>query len=63
MTKTCLNCERTEQEIPLLNLNYRDETLLICPRCLPLLIHKPEKLVNKIPGIENLKGLDPSHEH
>ncbi len=53
--KTCLNCDRTEVQIPLLGMQFRGETIQICPQCLPLLIHKPEKLVGKLPGMDILK--------
>jgi hypothetical protein len=59
--KTCLNCERTEEQIPLLNMQFRSETVYICPQCLPLLIHKPEKLADKLPGLQ--PGTPAEHEH
>ncbi|RME88212.1 MAG: hypothetical protein D6770_07540 [Anaerolineae bacterium] len=59
MTSTCLNCGRDEREVPLLSLHYRDRTLHICPQCLPLLIHSPERLIGKFPGAEALHPADP----
>ncbi|MBC8334953.1 MAG: hypothetical protein HQ525_04575 [Anaerolineae bacterium] len=61
MTKSCLNCEKTEEEIPLLDLHYQSGKLFICPQCLPILIHKSEKLVDKLPGAENFG--DAEHHH
>jgi hypothetical protein len=61
MTKKCLNCDRTENEIPLMTLAYREETLFICPQCLPVLIHKPQDLAGKLEGAENFPA--GSHEH
>ena len=58
MTKTCLNCEKTEEEIPLLDLHYQSGKLFICPRCLPQLIHKPANLVGALPGAENIQPAD-----
>ncbi len=58
MTHTCLNCGRSEQEIPLLTLDYRGQALRICPQCLPLLIHKPERLIGKLPGAETLQPVN-----
>lgn len=46
----CLNCNKTEQEYPLLKLTYQGKELYICPQCLPILIHKPYELAGKIPG-------------
>ena len=48
----CLNCEKSEQEIPLLRMRYQAEDVYICPQCLPILIHKPEKLAAKLPGMD-----------
>lgn len=56
---TCLNCNRTEEQIPLLNLNFKGGEQHICPQCLPLLIHKPQVLAEKLPGIEAI----PPAEH
>lgn len=56
--KTCLNCARTEEKIPLFDLQYQGKAFYICPQCLPLLIHKPEKLVDKLPGMELTRPVD-----
>ena len=48
--RSCLNCNRTEQEHPLLKLAYQGGELYLCPQCLPILIHKPHQLADKIPG-------------
>jgi len=58
---TCLNCERTEDQIPLLTLLFRSETVYICPQCLPVLIHKPEKMAGKLPGMDATQPVE--HEH
>ena len=50
----CAYCQRTGDEVPLLTLNYQEKTSWICPQHLPVLIHKPEKLIGKVPGVENL---------
>lgn len=55
----CLNCGKTEQQIPLLNLNFKGEDKHICPQCLPILIHKIHLLTDKFPGME----VAPSAEH
>jgi len=51
---TCLNCGCSANEIPLLALEYRGVMYSICPHCLPSLIHKPQNLAEKLPGLENL---------
>lgn len=59
--KTCLNCERTSEQIPLLLLEYQAQTYSICPQCMPTLIHKPQALAGKLPGSENLSPADHAH--
>lgn len=57
----CLNCNKTEQEIPLLKMRYQQADVYICPQCLPVLIHKPANLAEKLPGLENVQP--PQHEN
>jgi hypothetical protein len=40
-------------------MQFHGKAILICPQCLPLLIHKPEKLVDKLPGMDILKPAEP----
>ena len=51
-TNTCLNCGRAEHQAPLIHLTFNEETIHICPQCLPILIHKPQQLADKLPGME-----------
>jgi hypothetical protein len=46
---TCLNCGTADQERPLLTLKFQGNELYICPQCLPILIHKPYQLADKLP--------------
>jgi hypothetical protein len=55
----CLNCNRSEHEIPLVTLSYSGKPAYICSHCLPMLIHHPEMLIGKIEGAENI----PPAEH
>jgi recombinational DNA repair protein (RecF pathway) len=48
----CIHCEKTDQQVPLLQMVYQGKEVFICPQCLPLLIHKPEKLEEKLPGMQ-----------
>ena len=50
----CVVCGQTNEDIPLLALDYRGQAFYICPQHFPLLIHKPHLLVGKLPGVENL---------
>ena len=61
MMKTCLNCNCSEEKTPLLLMHFQGNDIHICPQCLPILIHKPEKLVDILPGMEIGKPAD--HEH
>jgi hypothetical protein len=56
--KQCLVCKRGEQETPLVNLDYREQRMWICPQHLPMLIHNPQELAGQLPGAENLKPAD-----
>lgn len=58
-SKQCMNCQRTLEQVPLIPLEHRDGLAYICPQCLPVLIHQPQKLVGKLAGAESLQG----HEH
>jgi hypothetical protein len=51
----CVHCERDSGEVPLVALRYQDSEAWICPQHLPVLIHKPQILAGKLPGVENLK--------
>ena len=57
--KNCLNCNRSENEIPLVNLTYTKKPAYICSSCLPLLIHQPQQLIGKLEAAENI----PPAEH
>ncbi|MBI5351570.1 MAG: hypothetical protein HZB50_02915 [Chloroflexi bacterium] len=50
--KTCLNCNRTDAQIPLITFTFKGEEQYICPQCLPVLIHKTQQLADKLPGVE-----------
>ncbi len=51
----CLVCEQSSQEVPLLSVSYQDQQYWICPTHLPILIHKPDQLIGKLPGADKLK--------
>lgn len=48
----CLNCGASEQERPLLPVRFQGKEFTICAQCLPILIHKPDQLREKLPGIQ-----------
>jgi hypothetical protein len=53
-TTNCLNCGRSDREAPLLEIRFRAQQNWICSQCLPVLIHKPQHLARKLPGIDPL---------
>lgn len=58
--KRCVACDRGPEETPLLALEYRGATLWICPQHLPVLIHDPAQLADRLPGAERLR---PAEHH
>ena len=58
---SCLNCGSSEIERPLLTLQFQGKELQICPQCLPILIHKPDQLADKLPGIKSYE-YSPEHD-
>jgi len=46
-TTTCINCNRTDMEVPLIAWRYQGQDLTICSDCLPMLIHHRERLMAK----------------
>ena len=50
----CLNCGLGQEAVPLLEVAFKDSDWWICPQCLPILIHKPAQLAEKLAGAEDL---------
>jgi len=53
--KTCLNCNQTEEQIPLVTLQYQGQQVFICSQCFPMLIHSPAKLAGKLKDAEKIQ--------
>ena len=62
VTYYCLNCNRSEIQVPLVSLRYTAKPFWICPGCLPILIHHPERLAGKLEGVERLSPVPPDEE-
>ena len=61
---TCLNCGASEQERPLLTLKFQGNEVYLCPQCMPIMIHKPHQLADKLPGFQPpTSPLPHDHEH
>jgi hypothetical protein len=54
MDRKCIGCGKSSDETPLIPFEYLESKYWICPQHMPVLIHKPEELVGKLPGAENL---------
>ena len=52
----CIVCEQDSQVVPLMPFEYQGKTYWICPQHLPILIHKPAKLADKLPGLEHISA-------
>ncbi len=50
----CVACERSQEQIPLISLQFQNTTFYICPQHLPVLIHNPQMLAGKLPGAEGM---------
>ena len=59
MNEQCLVCERDANTVPLLVIWHQGKNHWICPEHLPLLIHKPQTLADRLPGASELGP----HEH
>ena len=51
---TCVYCGQNDQNVPLLQFAFQGEYFWICPQHLPILIHHPEQLASKLPGLEQI---------
>jgi hypothetical protein len=55
-TLRCIECERTSDAVPLVQVQYKGKGVWICTEHLPIMIHSPAKLAYKLPGLENVEG-------
>jgi len=60
VAKRCVVCGQGPEETPLLALDYRGGAFWICPQHLPVLIHDPAQLADRLPGAERLR---PAEHH
>lgn len=56
----CIYCDNSSSEVPLIGFVYQEDNYWICPMHLPVLIHKPAQLADKLPGVESM---DAPHGH
>jgi hypothetical protein len=58
----CLYCERNSNQIPLLALVFQGKEISICAQHLPVLIHSPAKLADKLPGLAQVPPAEHHHD-
>lgn len=58
----CLNCNKSDNEAPILAVRFKSQDLQICTSCLPILIHRPQQLVGRLDGIESVEPAGHSHD-
>ena len=51
--EVCFNCQRDENEIPIISWKYQKQALWICCECMPILIHKWPQLVNQLSAVKD----------
>jgi Zn-finger protein len=56
---TCLNCRRSEDQIPLVSMRHSGKQIWICSQCLPVLIHNPQRLVGKLERADQITPVPP----
>ena len=61
-TAICVHCQRSSEQVPLLQLEFNGEIKWICPQHLPILIHKPELLIDQFPGMDIQEAADHPHD-
>ncbi|OIP00718.1 MAG: hypothetical protein AUJ98_06800 [Bacteroidetes bacterium CG2_30_33_31] len=54
--KHCVFCNKTDNEVPLVQLSYSKGIYWICPQHIPILIHEPQKLQGLLPGADNMQA-------
>lgn len=57
-TATCLVCQQSEDDVPIVAFRFRGADLWICSQHLPVLIHSPQKLADILPGADGLDAAD-----
>ena len=54
--KVCLVCKQNDENVPLVQLDYKGKTYHICPQHIPVLIHNPGQLEGLLPGAGDLQA-------
>ena len=59
---SCVHCDRGEDQAPLFSLRFKSREVWICSSCLPVLLHRPDRLVGRLPGAESLRPAVHDHD-
>ncbi|PCI10372.1 MAG: hypothetical protein COB73_03575 [Flavobacteriaceae bacterium] len=54
--RECLVCKKSSTETPVTKFHYQESEFYICPQHIPVLIHKPQELVDLLDGADKLQG-------
>lgn len=54
----CIYCNQTDKTVPLIMFHYQGKQYWICPQHLPILIHHPAQLADKLPGLEFIESAE-----
>ncbi len=54
--RSCLVCQKSENEIPVTQFYYKKQPFHVCVQHIPVLIHNPQELVGLLPDAEQLQG-------
>ena len=57
----CISCGKSEAETPILYLRFKGEEAAICSSCIPVLVHRPETLADRLIGADKIEPS--SHKH
>ncbi len=52
---TCINCGKSDNEAPILQMKFRGAQMWICSGCIPVLIHRPEQLMGQLTSVNNIE--------
>jgi len=55
---TCIHCDRDDTQVPLLDFSYKNKQFSICSEHLPVLLHRPQEMIGKLPDAENLNPVN-----
>jgi len=50
---TCLNCGRSENEAPVIQIRFAGKTGYLCSQCIPVMIHKSEQMALKLKDLQS----------